>query len=298
LYTWLLLTALVGLPLACPAAAATVATAAAPRIVDDAGLRIALSRPANRIVSLSPGATAMLFAAGAGDRVVGTADFSDEPVAARAIPRIGDSQGYDLERIISLRPDVVVVWSGGTNAAQIELLQRAGLTVYRHRVQRLDDVPAAVGRFGILAGATDSANTAARDLAARIARLRASGRQSPPRSVLLQVWDQPVYTVGGAQLLTDALASCGYRNVFGDLRDAGPAVTLESVLARDPDIIVAVAPDVDSANRWLQRWRQYPVLSATRSGRMLALTDQRFSRLGPEAIAASEALCARLDALR
>jgi ABC-type Fe3+-hydroxamate transport system substrate-binding protein len=86
--------------------------------------------------------------------------------------------------------------------------------------------------------------------------------------------------------------------VFGDLRDAGPAVTLESVLARDPSIIVAVAPDVDSANRWLQRWRQYPVLSATRSGRMLALTDQRFSRLGPEAIAASEALCARLDALR
>jgi ABC-type Fe3+-hydroxamate transport system substrate-binding protein len=99
-------------------------------------------------------------------------------------------------------------------------------------------------------------------------------------------------------LLTDALAACGYRNAYGDLRDAGPAVTLESVLARDPAIIVAVAPDQRSADSWLQRWRQIPALQATRNDRLLALTDQRFSRLGPEVIDASEALCARLDAMR
>src|SRR5262245_25570557 len=94
----------------------------------------------------------MLFVAGAGAKVVGTADFSDEPAAARAVPRIGDSRGYDLERILSLRPDVVVVWSGGTNAAQIERLQRAGLRVFHHRVAKLDDIAPAVEKLGLLAG--------------------------------------------------------------------------------------------------------------------------------------------------
>jgi len=272
--------------------------AAQPAIVDDEGHLLALSQPATRIVSLSPGATAMLFAAGAGDRIVGTAAYSDEPAAARAIQRIGDSQGYDLERILSLRPDVIVVWSGGTNAAQIELLQRAGLRVYRHRVEQLDDVPAAVLRLGALAGTAQPARQAAQQLQERIQRLRDTPRRADRPTVLLQVWDQPVYTVGGKQLLTDALAACGYRNAYGDLRDAGPAVTLESVLARDPAIIVAVAPDQRSAEGWLQRWRQIPALQAVRNDRLLALTDQRFSRLGPEVIDATEALCARLAAMR
>jgi iron complex transport system substrate-binding protein len=274
-----------------------LAAAAQPAIIDDDGQSLALSQPATRIVSLSPGATAMLFAAGAGDRVVGTAAYSDEPAAARAIQRIGDSQGYDLERILSLRPDVIVVWSGGTNAAQIELLQRAGLRVYRHRVQQLDDVPGAVLRLGALAGTAESARHAAQQLQIRIQRLRNAPRRADRLTVLLQVWDQPVYTVGGRQLLTDALAACGYRNAYGDLRDAGPAVTLESVLARDPAIIVAVAPDLRSADSWLQA-AEIPALQATRNDRAAGADGSRFSRLGPEAIDASEALCARLNAIR
>jgi iron complex transport system substrate-binding protein len=277
---------------------------AALAIVDDDGRTLTLAAPAQRIVSLSPGATAMLFTAGASSHIVGTAGFSDEPEAARAIPRIGDSQGYDLERILGLQPDVVVIWSGGTNAAEIERLERVGLRIYRHRVTRLADVPGAVQRLGLLAGTEPVADAAAAALAARIAALRAppgiaagSAGATAARSVLIQVWDRPVYTVGGSQLLSDAVEHCGYRNVFGDLPDAGPAVSIEAVLTRNPAVILAVAPDEKQANAWLQRWQALPALRAVRDARLLTLSDQRFSRLGPAVIDATEALCARLQAL-
>jgi iron complex transport system substrate-binding protein len=285
------------------------ASRAAAPLVDDDGQAIALKAPAQRIVSLSPGATAMLFAAGASSHLVGTADFSDEPAAARAIPRIGDSQGYDLERILALRPDIVVVWSGGTNASLLERLQRVGLPVYRHRVARLADLPGAVQRLGRLAGTSQIADAAAAELEARILALRANassaaarsagdGKRATSRTVLIQIWDRPVYTVGGTQLLSDAVEQCGYRNVFDDLRDPGPAVSVEAVLTRDPAVILAVAPDERQAEVWLQQWRNMPALRAVRDKHLLTLSDQRFSRLGPAVIDATEALCARLKALR
>jgi iron complex transport system substrate-binding protein len=272
-------------------------------IVDDDGRLITLVAPAQRIVSLSPGATAMLFAAGASTHIVGTAQFSDEPEGARLIPRIGDSQGFDLERILALRPDVVVIWSGSTNAAEIERLEAVGLKIYRHRVTRLADVPAAVKRLGQLAGTQTVADAAASDLAARTMALRAASADttgadtaSAARTVLIQVWDRPVYTVGGRQMLSDAVEHCGYRNVFGDLPDAGPAVSVEAVLTRNPAVILAVAPDEKQANAWLQRWSDMPALRAVREARLMTLSDQRFSRLGPAVIDATEALCARLRA--
>lgn len=270
-------------------------------VVDDEGRSFAGRVPARRIVSLAPGATAMLFAAGAGGFVVGTSEYSVEPPAAAGIPRIGDSAGIDLERIVALHPDAVVVWSGGAGAAMIGRLERAGFAVYRHRVVRLDDIAPSIERLGRLAGTDAEARGAARALAARIAALRA--RATPARAaaddtVLLQVWDRPVYTVGGGQLLSDSLEACGYRNVYGDLHDAGPAVDLESVLARDPATIVALAPSESVAGEWLARWRALPVMRAVRTGRLIGIADQRFTRLGPEVVTATEELCRRLDEQR
>src|SRR5450755_4719415 len=128
------------------------ATARALSVEDDEQQTLELAGPARRIVSLAPGATAMLFAVGAGDRVVGTSLYSDEPEAAKKIERIGDSQSFDLERVLALRPDVVIVWSTGTSPAQISRLQRAGLRIYHHRLSRLDQIPASLRRLGALTG--------------------------------------------------------------------------------------------------------------------------------------------------
>jgi iron complex transport system substrate-binding protein len=267
----------------------------AAAMVDDDGHTVLLPGPAARIVSLSPGATAMLFAAGAGAQIVGTAAFSDEPAAARAIARIGDSQGYDLERIVALRPDVIVAWGSGTNATALQRLSSTGIPVYSHHVARLADIPGALQRLGQLAGTQSIAAATSADFAARLAALRVRYATATRRSVLLQVWDQPVYTVGGTQLLSDAISYCGYRNAYADLKDAGPAVSVESVLARNPTVIIAIAPDAMQADEWLQRWRAMSALNAVRSRRLLAVVDQRFSRLGPSVVDATEALCTRLQ---
>jgi iron complex transport system substrate-binding protein len=274
--------------------AAQGAEGPALQLQDDEQRSLELRGPAQRIVSLAPGATAMLFAAGAGDRVVGTSEYSNEPAAAAGIPRIGDAQSFDLERILALHPDVVVVWSGGTSPTQLARLQGVGLRIYHHRLTGLDDIPSSLLRLGRLAGTQAQAQLAAALFGQRIAALRSRYLQAAPATVLIQVWDRPIYTVGRAEIMTDVIHACGYRNVYEDLADPGPAVTLESVLARDPQIILALPPDQNAGRDWVAGWRAYPSLRAVRSGRVVPWTDQRLSRLGPSIVDAAEDLCRAL----
>jgi len=285
---------------------------AAP-VLDDDGHTLQLNVAAPRIVSLAPGATAMLFAAGAGAQVFGTSDYSDEPEAARRIERVGDSQSFDLERILALHPDVVVVWSGGTSAAQIDRLERVGLKVYRQHLVRLADIPDSLRRLGMMAGTQSQAQAAADTMAHTLATLQqryapvgtapagtapagtVPVSTTPGHTVLIQVWDHPLYTVSHAQLLSDVVRVCGYHNLYDDLPDPGPAVSLESVLRRDPDVILALGSDTSTATQWVRQWTAYPTLKAVRLGRLLPWSDQRLSRLGPSMVEATAALCEALS---
>jgi iron complex transport system substrate-binding protein len=269
--------------------------AQARTVSDDDARTLNLAAPSPRIVSLAPGATAMLFAAGAGAQIVGTSDYSNEPEAARRIERIGDSQSFDVERILSLHPDVVVVWSSGTAAAQIDKIERVGLPVYRHRIRRLADIPDSLRRLGLLAGTATQADAAAAEYAQRIVALEHRYAQAQGGSILIQVWDRPIYTVGRSELMSDVVRICGYRSAYADLDDPGPAVSLESVLARNPDVILAVAAELNSANEWLNRWRAYPTLKAVRTSRLVPWTDPRLSRLGPSMVDATGSLCEALN---
>jgi iron complex transport system substrate-binding protein len=275
---------------------AATGVAAATSVIDDTGRRVTLSHDPRRIVSLAPGATEMLFAAGAGDRVIATVDFSDEPAAAKRVPRIGDVTAVDMERLVALHPDVVVVWPGGGNPAQIEKIEQLGIPIYRQQVNRLGDLPDSVRRLGALAAAGAVAEKAAGALAAELARIAreygATAVGARP-TVLLEVWNRPIYTVGGTHLMSDALTLCGVRNVFGDLKELGPVIDMEAVIARNPDIIVAAAPPGEAAS-WLAEWRRFRSLKAVRTGRLVAFEDQRFTRLGPSVVPATEALCKAL----
>jgi iron complex transport system substrate-binding protein len=270
------------------------AAAAAWQVRDDDGRSLSLPGPPQRVVSLSPGATAMLFAAGGGARIVGTPDFSVEPAAARAIARIGDSHGFDLERILALHPDLIVAWTGGFSEAQLLPFERAGLKVYRHRVTRLADLPASIERLGALLDTRAVALPAAAALRRRTEALRARYQRAHAPRILVQVWDRPVYTIGGQQLIDDAVSLCGYDNIYRELHDAAPAVSLESIAARDPEVILAVAADPATAREWIEHWHAFPSMTAVRNGRLLGFVDARLSRLGPEVVDATEALCARL----
>jgi iron complex transport system substrate-binding protein len=265
--------------------------------VDDFGRTVSPTRSPPRIVSLAPGATEMLFAAGAGERIVAVTEYSDEPPQARKLPRIGDSNAIDIERLVVLRPDVAVVWPGGNNAAQIAKLESLRIPIYRHRLGALSDLPAGLRRLGVLAGTQSASEQAAREIEARLTQLRDRYARRKPVRVLLQVWNRPIYTIGGKQMMSDSLRLCGAQNVFGDLPDLGPAVELEAVIARDPDVIVAAAPP-NAAAEWVRDWQRFSNLRAVRAKNVLAFEDQRLSRLGPSVVGATEALCKVIDDAR
>jgi iron complex transport system substrate-binding protein len=279
---------------------ATLAPAAQPpsraalhTVSDDLGRSVLVPAPPLRIVSLTPGATEMLFAAGAGAQLIATVEYSSEPPAARAVPRIGDVAAIDMERLVALQPEVVISWPAGGNPAQHARIEALGIPLYRQQVARLADLPASLRRLGVLAGTETVAESAAAALEARLMTLErtygtAAGGRRP--TVLLQVWNRPIYTVGGRHLMSDALALCGARNVFADLPEPGPLVDTEAVIARNPDIILAAAPPGEGAS-WVADWQRFPTLAAVRNHRVVAFENQALSRLGPSVLDATEDLC-------
>ena len=266
-------------------------------VTDDFGRRVTVPYPPQRIVSLAPAATAMLLAAGASNRLVATIEYSGQPASERRLAQIGSAYEIDMERLIALRPDVVVVWPDGNNPAQIAAIERLGVPVYRQEAVTLDGIGQSLRRLGKLAGTSSAADREASSLQAKLATLRkeyADPTHVP--TVFLEVWDRPLYTVGGKELMSDALQVCGARNVFADLPQRAPAIGIEAVIARNPDIIIAAAPPGRGAS-WLAQWRRFPALRAVRRGKLMTFDDQRLSGLGPGVIDATAAMCRKVAVL-
>jgi iron complex transport system substrate-binding protein len=287
----------ISLALAALAFASVAAATSRVTVTDDFGQKVTIRYPPQRIVSLAPGATAMLVAAGASSQLAGTITYSGQPASEKTLPQIGTPDAIDMERLIALRPQVVVVWPDGNSPAQIATIERLGIPVYRQEATTLAAIADSLRRLGRLAGTSAVADRSARALAAALATLkRTYAGVSHPPTVLLEVWDRPLYTVGGRELMSDALRVCGARNMFADLPQRAPAIGVEAVLARNPDIIIAAAPPAQAA-AWLAQWRRFPSLQAVKTGRLLAFDDERLIGLGPGAIDATAAMCARIRGL-
>jgi iron complex transport system substrate-binding protein len=281
-------------------ASLTVMSPAAPAqtitIRDDTGATLRLTTPARRIVSLAPGATEMLFAAGAGDRVLATVTGSDEPEAAKKIERIGDANALVFDRLIALKPDAVVVWKDLTNELIIDsLVNKLKLNVYYVSVRTLDDIPRSVRRLGVLTGTSAIADQAARSMESDIAALpkkTPSGRR--PLDVFFMIWDVPLYTVGSRNVVSDALRRCGARNLYDDIDFPSPVVEFEDIKKRNPDVILMSAPPI-TARDWRERWARFPSVKAVANKQVLTFSDVRLTRMGPSAIDSVPGLCQQLD---
>jgi iron complex transport system substrate-binding protein len=273
------------------------ATPAQRTVRDDSGESVTVSTRACRIVSLAPGTTAMLYAAGAGACLVGTIAHSTEPAEAAAVPVIGDAETLDFERLLALRPTVVVVAVDVVQRVRIDRLRTLGIPVYQVHVTRLAQMPDSVRRLGELAGTSRVATERAKSLGAELDALSSRYRERTPVRVLYQIWDRPIYTIGGRHVIADALALCGAVNVFGELNTAAPAVTREAAVLRDPQLILASAPP-GSAEEWLAEWRKFPGLTAVRNGQLATFSDERIDRMGPSVIAATGSLCEVIDRAR
>jgi len=277
--------------------ARSAATAAGISLTDDSGRSVTLKQPAQRIISLTPHMTELLFAAGAGERVVGTVEYSDYPPAAQRIARIGDSAQLDLERIVALRPDLIVVWQYGNAQRQLDKLLRLGIPVYYNEPRRLADIARAIEQLGRLAGAETIAQPAARAFMAREAELRRRYAGRAPVTVYYQIWDKPLMTVNGDHLISDVIRLCGGQNVFAGLKLLTPEISTEDVLAADPEAIGGVTAEAGQAGN-LDGWKMWPRLKAVARGNLFVIPADLISRNTPRILDGAQRLCEQLDAAR
>jgi len=264
---------------------------------DDAGKTVTLAAPAKRIISLAPHVTELLYAAGAGDKIVGAVEFSDYPEAANKIPRVGDNKALDLERIVALKPDLIVVWRHGNAQRQIESLAALGIPMYYNEPKHFADIPLALEAFGQLAGTEAVAQTAAADFRARMESLKNRYSDRPPVKLFYQVWSKPLMTLNGRHLVADAIRLCGGVNPFAELEPMAPTVNTEAVLAADPEVIISTSLGKNGPDG-LALWDKWPRMTAVARGNLFTLDGNLINRHGPRILQGTERLCEELEQAR
>ncbi|HEX5639043.1 MAG TPA: cobalamin-binding protein [Burkholderiaceae bacterium] len=277
-------------------ALAVMETAAARvTVVDDEGRAVELARPALRIVSLAPHLTEQLFAIGAGDLIVGTTDFADFPAAAAGLPRVARAHSVDLERVSAARPDLILVWGSGFPPATIDAVRRLGVPTFVSEPARLADIATSLERLGTLTARP--ADRAAGEFKAKLAALRERYRGRREVRVFYQVWSDPLMTLGGRHVISEALAVCGGRNVFADLTPIAPRVSTEAVLAVDPEVIITAEPG-GKPSAALTAWKRFERLTAVKRNQLITLDADRMNRHGPRILDETESMCAAIDRAR
>lgn len=277
-------------------ASSSAGFAATVEAIDATGARVVLAAPAGRIVSLAPHATELLFAAGAGNRVVGVLSPADWPPEAAHLPRVGDARALDLERIVALAPDLAVAWPY-LAPAQIERLRTLGMPVYVSDPRTPEAIAEDIERLGMLAGTAAAAAARATAFRERLAAVRDRARDGTKLPVFYEIWNQPLYTIGGKHLISAALDLCGGRNVFAWLALPAPQVSVEAVLAAAPEAIIA---GTDGAMRpaWLDDWNRWRELPAVGHGNLFMVDANLLHRAGPRFADGVVQLCAALDRAR
>lgn len=266
---------------------------AALTVTDDAGRVVALARPARRIVSLSPAVTELLFALGAGDRVVGRTTWCDYPPAARAIPSVGDGLNPNIEAVAARHPDLVVLYRSPLNETAAAQLGRLGLAAAVVQQDRLEDLARAARLLGRLTGLDRAGDTLATELS------RLAGLPGPPPTVRVAfvVWDNPPVVIGGGSYLDELATLAGAANVFHGIGAASAPVGLETIVARDPDVIVVLRDSAAAEPPAFARRREWQAIRAVRERRFVYLTGSLFGRPSPRAAQAVAELRQRLAAV-
>jgi iron complex transport system substrate-binding protein len=251
---------------------------------------------AARVVALAPHLAELVCAVDACDQLVGVVEHSDYPEHVRTLPKVGDAHAANAEAVLALRPDMILVWDGGTPTRTIAQLERLKLRVERIRTRSLDDVGQALLRVGALLGKEDAACAAEKDYSQAIGALRARYAGAPPIDAMYQIEPEPVFTVNHDSPISEALAVCGARNVFGGYgRLAGP-VGRESVIAANPGAIVfGRQDDVDGIRRG---WLRFPDMRAVRANNLIAVDADQLARATPRMAQGIAQLCEALDGAR
>jgi iron complex transport system substrate-binding protein len=270
-------------------------SSAAVSVVDDANHTVTLPAPAHRIISLAPHATELLFATGAGSKLVGVSDYSNFPPEAKNIPSVGGSNALDLERIVNLKPDLIVVWGSGNSAAQIDKLRGLKIPLFESEPRNFETVATSLERLAKLTGTEVAGQKAAQTFRSRLQTLAATYQHRPPVTVFYQIWRQPLMTLNGDHMASAAIRLCGGENVFGQLPQIAPTISIESVLQKDPEVIIASSGETE--NRQAD-WLRFPKLTAVARNNLFSINVDWMTRGGPRILDGTETLCKQLEIAR
>ena len=276
--------------------AASVAWAAPVQVTDDTGQSVSLSAPARRIVALSPQLLELSAAAGAGRLVVGTIQGASDVSWARKLPIVGDAFALNLEAIVRLKPDLILAWASGTPPREAARLKALGIPVFWSQTNTFESLAATVSRIGILAGTSRQAERWVFDFDRRLKAIRQRyADRKPTVRVFYEVWEKPLITVGGQQIISQAISACGGRNVFGHLSVLAPSIGAEAVVEADPQIIVTASP---RGEQWLKAWKRFPQISAVRHDQLVALSPDALPRMGVNVLDGVQQLCSAIATAR
>lgn len=251
-------------------------------------LLLVLSSPALaalRVVSLAPSLSEIVVELDSADLLVGVLDAGERPAAIADVPSVGRYGQLDMERLLSLKPDLLLLWPASVGAGQRDLLKRLNIPIFVAEPHTLTQLAAQIEAIAEQIGRPERGAKRAAELREQLDDLRQRYRRDVPLRVFYQVWDKPLYTVGGGQIISDALEVCGARNVFADLDLPAPQVSIEAVLQREPEVIVAG----DQAQ--LEAWTAWPQVAAVRQGRLLLVADKGLERPSGQMISATAKLC-------
>ena len=264
---------------------------------DEKGAQVCLPEPAKRIVTLSPGATELMFAAGAGDKVVAVVNYSDYPPAALKLPLVGNHTRIDLEALLAFKPDLVVTWVTGNPPAQVELLQELGVPLFSIEPRTFEGVSSVIERLSTLAGTEQEGDVEAAHFRAGIKAISEQYRGAEPIPVFYQVWEQPLMTINNDHLIGKVLQLCGGVNVFGDMSRLVPRISAEVVLEANPHAILTGSVDGKSDGQ-LDLWKNYSGLKAVARDNLFFVPASPISRPTPRLLEATELICEKLDVAR
>ncbi len=260
-------------------------------VLDDAGIRIELARPAQRIITLAPNLAELVYAAGAGDKMVAATRYSDFPEAVKKLPLVGDAFALNLERIATLKPDIVFVWLSGTpqrqRSALKALAKRQGFAVFESEIRNVADIGSTLQRIGQLADSHSVAKAQAAALNAQWQSLAAQYAQAAPVTVFYQVWDAPLMTFNGQHIVSQAIRMCGGVQGFDNAAALTPTVSREAVLAFNPQTIVGGGESGTALNAW----KKLPQMQAVTNQQLRTVDAALLTRMGPRFVQAAAQLC-------
>ena len=273
------------------------AHAAEITVTDDRGKGVTVPAPAQRIIALAPSITELVYAAGAGAKLIGVARYSDYPEPARSIPQIGDASRVDLERVLSMQPDLVIAWKSGNHAADIERLEQFGFNVFVAEPSTLAAIPQLLRAIGTLAGTGAAAHEAADGFERDMAALRERYGARAKVRAFYEIWHAPLMTVSGRHMISDVIRLCGGANVFAGLATLTPVVSLEGVLEARPEVVLGGSSET-TAEEFAEQWRRSERYTLLRKVRALYVDPDRIQRQTPRVLEGAKAVCEHLEKVR